>query len=252
MAERDRDQRRNRRRFARRQWARRWLTWRYLAGLLVTVLAVGFAVHAVYFSSWLAVEEAEVIGESQLREREILRAADVPVGEQLARVDTDSIEVRVRSLATVESADVSRQWPHGVRIEVVERTPIAVIARGSGGYTQIDAEGVTFGRVGQPPENLPQIRTGPGADKAALTEAAGVVSALSPEVSVLVGHVEVASIDEILLRLRDGRTVRWGSADSSSEKAQVLLAFFDAEEAGELDPARMYDVSVPGRPTTRR
>lgn len=252
MPEQDRHQRRNRRRFARRQWARRWLTWRYLAGLLATVLVIGFAVYAVYFSSWLEVEETEVVGESQLSEREILRAADVPMGEQLARVNTTSIERRVQALATVETVGVSRQWPHGIRIEVVERTPIAVIARASGGYTQIDAEGVTFGGVSEPPQDLPQIRTGPGADKAALTEAAGVVSALSSEVSALVGHVEVASVDEVLLHLRDGRTVHWGSADSSSEKAQVLLAFFEAEEAGEIDPARVYDVSVPGRPTTRR
>lgn len=250
MADEQRQQLRNRRRFARRQWARRWLTWRYAVAALAVVALLGFAAYAVLYSAWLRVTQVEVLGESQLQEQPILSAAAVPTGEQLALIDLAAIELRVRSLATVESVDVTRRWPHGVRIAVVERTPIAVIARGND-FTQIDEEGVTFGRVPDVPEGLPRIRTGPGADRAAITEAAAVVSALDPEVSVLVDDVEVASVDRIRLRLRDGREVRWGSADASEEKARVLLAFLNAEESGEAEPSQVYDVSVPGRPTTR-
>lgn len=251
MRERTALERRNRRRFQRRQWARRWLTWRYLAAAAAGALLVGFAVYAVWFSAWLEVEDVEVVGESQLSQQRILRAAEVPGGTPLARVDTDAIELRVRSLAAVREVEVTRRWPDGLRIEVAERTPIAVIARGSGGFTQLDAEGVTFGNLEQAPPDLPQVRTGPGADRAAISEAAAVVSALSSEVSVLVAHVEVASVDRIQLQLRDDRIVRWGSADASAEKAEVLLSLFAAEEAGEAEPAREYDVSVPSRPTTR-
>ena len=58
-----------------------------------------------------------------------------------------------------------------------------------------------------------------------------------------VDHLEARSVDQISLVLRDGRTVVWGSADQSAEKAKVLQALlgFDAQQ---------YDVSVPGRPTT--
>lgn len=249
MADRGRQQLRNRRRFARRQWARRWLTWRYLLAVVLVLVLLGFGAYAVFYSAWLRVTQVEVFGASQLREQPILRAANVPEGEQLALVDLEAIELRVRSLATVESVDVTRRWPDGVRIAVVERTPIAVIARGED-FTQLDEEGVTFGRVPDVPSGLPRIRTGPGADRAAITEAAAVVSALDDEVSAMVDDVEVASVDRIRLRLRDGREVRWGSADASEEKARVLLAFLNAEESGDAQPSQVYDVSVPGRPTT--
>lgn len=243
-------QQRNRRRFARRQWARRWLTWRYLVGAFVVLGLVGFAAYALLFSPWLRVSEVEVTGEEQLGERPIRQEAAVPMDEQLALVDLDEIAVRVRALATVESVEVTRRWPDGVRIEVVERTPVAVIARGNG-FTQLDAAGVTFGEVPSVPEGLPRVRTGPGADRAAISEAAAVVSALDPGVSDLVAEVEVASVDRIVLHLADDREVHWGSADASEAKARVLLGFLDAERDGEAEPARVYDVSVPGRPTTR-
>ena len=64
------------------------------------------------------------------------------------------------------------------------------------------------------------------------------------EVVELVDYVAVRTVDEITLHLRDGRLVRWGSADQSEEKAAVLLALLDRK-------AQTYDVSVPGAPTTR-
>ena len=73
---------------------------------------------------------------------------------------------------------------------------------------------------------------------------AEVIVALDPTVARLIDHIEVASIDRITLALRDGRQVRWGSAEQSEEKARVLLALLKQQ-------ARVYDVSVPGLPTTK-
>ncbi len=251
MAERGRQQRRTRRRFARRQWARRWLTWRYVAAVLAVVLLLGFGGYAVYFSSWLQVEGVEVLGESQLDEETIRSTADVSTGQALATVDLDAIAVRVRSLAAVAEVQVTRRWPRKVRIEIRERVPVAVIPRGDT-FTQLDEHGVTFGTIAEAPEGLPRVATGPGADTAALSEAAEVVGALPAEVSALVDHVEVLTMDRIRLHLRRDRLVRWGSAESSEEKAEVLLALLAAERDGRTETARVFDVSVPGRPTTRQ
>jgi cell division protein FtsQ len=70
-----------------------------------------------------------------------------------------------------------------------------------------------------------------------------VVAALPDDISGMVDHVQVDTVDEILLILEDGRQVKWGSAEQSEEKAQVLLALLDRK-------AQVYDVSVPGMPTT--
>ena len=53
-----------------------------------------------------------------------------------------------------------------------------------------------------------------------------------------------AADDRIRLELAGGRTVMWGSAEDSAEKAEVLAVLLGRD-------ARQIDVSVPGRPTTR-
>ena len=78
----------------------------------------------------------------------------------------------------------------------------------------------------------------------ALAEGAGVVAALPTDLATKVDYAEVLSVDQITLRLRDGREVRWGSAEQSAEKAEVLQALLARKAQG-------YDVSVPGQPTIR-
>lgn len=233
---------RMRRAFARRQRARRWLTWRYVLAAVLLVGGLCFGIYAIYFSPWLRADAVQVVGNAQLSEKQVLATADVPLGGPLATVDVHAIEVRLKSLATVRSVDVSRTWPHDVRIEIVERTPVAVLDRGDR-LTNLDASGVAFGRLAKAPDGLPRVKIGPGADGDALAEGAAVVVALDPAITELVDFVEVRSVDEIDLHLRDGRLVRWGSSDQAEDKAAVLLELLNRK-------AQVYDVSVPGAPTT--
>ncbi|HYG93907.1 MAG TPA: FtsQ-type POTRA domain-containing protein [Nocardioides sp.] len=242
----DRSVARTRRRFARRQWARRWLTWRFLLAGFLVLAAIGLGVYGLYFSSWLRVEGTEVVGEERLTEAEILARARVPEGEQLARVDLDALESRISSLTAVDDVQVSRQWPHELRIEVTEKEAVAVFDRRDQ-LVYLDEHGETF-EFAQPlhdvPAGLPLV-VGSG-DEPALQEAAAVVAALSEDVAALVDHVEVETVDRILLELAEGRIVHWGSADQSEEKAEVILRLLEA-----APEATEYDVSVPGRPTTK-
>lgn len=235
---------RSRRRFARRQWARRWLTWKPLVGaVLVLALAVG-GLWLVYFSSWLSVHGVEVDGVHELRAGQVRQAAAVPDGEALARVDLDRVRARVEALAAVRSADVSRQWPDTVLIQVRERVAVAVVDL-AGRLKGMDAEGVIFKDYAKAPPGMPRVQTGSDTGSDALREAALVIASLPADLQAQVDHVEVETVDEISLQLRDGRTVVWGSSEQSAEKAEVLAALLDARKA------QVYDVSVPGVPTTR-
>jgi cell division protein FtsQ len=232
----------SRKRFARRQWARRWLAWRRVAVAVVALLIVGGAVYAVYFSSLLEVEGVEVRGTVDLTSVDISAAAEVPVGEPLATVDLEAIEQKVRSLGAVRSVQVSRQWPHDVLIEIVERVPVAVVRMGDL-LRNLDADGVVFGDRRRPPGNLPMVETASDISGDALREAATVAAALEPAFLATIDHLEVETVDQITLVLRDGREVRWGNAEQSGEKAEVLAALLSRD-------AQVYDVSVPGSPTT--
>lgn len=233
---------RTRKRFARRQWRRRWLAWRYvLVGVLALALLVG-GTWLVYFSEVLTVKRVDVSGQHLLTRSEVLQSARVPTGEQLARVDLDAIAARLRSLAEVRSVEVSRKWPDGIEIDVVERVAVAVIDIG-GRLRGLDAEGVVFDDYRKAPPGLPRISSTSQTDPDALKEAATVVAALPRELSAMVDHIEVLTVDQITLVLRDQRIVLWGSSDDSATKAEVLLQLL-------RQPAKVYDVSVPGQPTT--
>jgi cell division protein FtsQ len=235
-----------RRRFARRQWARRWLAWRRVVGAAVLLGAVAVTVWLVFFSSVLAVSGVQVEGADVLSPAAVRRAAAVPTGAPLATVDLDSVTRRVERLPAVRSVDVSRAWPDRVRVDVTERTAVAVVAPAQPGAPPqgIDATGVVFRRFAAPPKHLPVIRTGSRTGSDALAEAAQVAGSLSPSLAAKVAFVRVRTVDRISLELRGGRTVLWGSADDSSDKARVLAVL--------PRTASFYDVSVPGRPVIRK
>jgi cell division protein FtsQ len=233
---------RSRKRFARRQWARRWLAWRQVVALLLLIALMVGGVWLIYFSDALAVKDVEVHGTQTLASEEVREVAAVPSGLPLARVDLDAIRARVEALAVVRDAKVTRSWPDRVLIDVEERIAIAVVE--IGGRTRgMDAEGVVFRDYPKPPPDMPQVHTSSETRSDALREAASVVEALPTEIDRRVDHVEVATIDQISLVLRDGKTVVWGSAEESEAKAEVLAGLLQ-------QPARTYDVSVPGQPTT--
>ena len=233
---------RSRQRFTRRQWRRRWLAWRYVvAALLVVAVVVGGA-WLVYFSSVLTVKRVDVEGNDLLTRNQVLKTAGVPAGEQLARVDVDAISSRLRALAAVRAVDVSRKWPDGVQIVLQERVPVAVIEI-AGRLRGLDSQGVVFNEYDKAPPGLPRISSTSSTTPDALEEAATVVAALPKELSAMVDHVEVLTVDQITLVLRDERIVLWGSSDDSATKADVLLQLL-------RQPAKVYDVSVPGQPTT--
>jgi cell division protein FtsQ len=236
--------RRTRRRFSRRQWARRWLSLRYVVVLVLAVALVATSVYLVFFSTTLQVKRVEVVGNDLLSDARIREIADVPVGDQLALVDLARADARVGSLAEVKSVDVTRTWPDAVRIAVVERTAVAVVEL-AGRIRGLDAEGVVFREYKAVPKGMPRIRPGGAAGTDALREAATVVSALPDDLVTRVDHVEVATVDQITLVLRDQRQVLWGSAEESELKAEVVDKLLAAQEAS------FYDVSVPGNPTYR-
>lgn len=229
--------------FRKRRLAGRWHRVRsYVLGVLVLALVAG-AAWAVFFSGLVTARSVDVTGTQSLGDARIKRAADVPTGTPLARVNLDAIRARVESIASVQKVEVSRSWPHTVHIEVTERTPIAVIDRGEG-LQALDSEGVLFGSYETRPPRLPLVRTEPDTAAEALLEAARVIDALPQRIAARVATLEVASVDEIQLVLTNGRRVLWGSAEDSGQKAEVLAVLLKR-------PGQQLDVSVPGRPTTK-
>lgn len=235
---------RSRKRFARRQWRRRWLAWRPLLALFLVLAILGTGVYALWFSSWLDVEQVDVSGAQTVDADDIRASARIDDGTPLAKVDLAAATSRIEALAIIKDAEVRRQWPDTVLITIVEREAIAVVENGER-LRGLDVEGKVFGDYKRRPPGLPRVLTTVGIDPDAMREAAQVISALPESLSLIVDYLEVTSPDEISLFLKpDGRQVVWGSSADSELKADVL------EDLLQTD-ARVYDVSVPTQPTTR-
>lgn len=211
--------------------------------IIVAVLVVllgGAAAWAVWFSSWLTVSSVRVLGVEGPSAAEALQAAAIPMGVQLARVDTDSATVRVAALDWVASAEVRRGWPQEVVVAVVPRVPVAALATSP--TSGVDAEGMAFD-VGDTAElkELPKV----DAAGEALVEAMTVVTALPPDLAKKVTKVSAGTKDSVELTLKSGDLVRWGSADKHDEKVAVLRVLLERK-------ASVYDVSAPSSPTVYR
>ncbi|MFF8590107.1 cell division protein FtsQ/DivIB [Streptomyces sp. NPDC015220] len=227
-----------------------------ILALAVVLLGVGVP-WVLYGSQWTRVERVSVSGTRVLTAEQVRRAAAVPVGDPLVSVDTDAVAARLRrELPRVDSVDVTRSWPHGIDLKVVERTAVMVEEKG-GKFTEVDRDGVRFATVSQVPKGVPVLelslsrqassaaglrRFGEGRlVRAAVTVAGQVPAAVAHRTRV----VKVRTYDDISLELTDGRTVAWGSADGGREKARALTALMKAAPA-----ARHFDVSVPTAPAS--
>jgi cell division protein FtsQ len=205
------------------------------AAALVVVLVVAVWVSA--FTSVFGVRTVEVRGAGSVPVDTIRAAAAVPDGRPLLRLDTTGISRRVGAIPGIQHARVTRSWPGTVRIDVVERTPIAVVPRGA--LYLVDTEGVLFQQVSAIPAGLPRLVVkNPGAADPATRAALVVIGSLSPTLRASVQVVEAPTPDSVTLGLRDGRTVIWGGPTDSPAKARALGPLLTR-------PGDTYDVSTP-------
>lgn len=237
-------------RFVRRRRAVRSRRWAAPLLGLVLALALTGAAWVVLFSPLLSVRDVTVLGAddseiARLGADKVRAAVEVPADTPLARVDIEKVADAVEQLAAVESASVDRDWPRTLTIDVVARQPVGATSQ-RGRWRAVDADGVVFGAYPQLPKRLPTVSARaaePYEREAALAEAAAVVSALEPAIASRLETVAASSPDDVVLGLSSGEQVRWGSAEDSARKAEVLTVLLRV-------PAAVYDVSVPELPTT--
>jgi cell division protein FtsQ len=230
-------------RFSRRRRAGRL---RRVAQVLVVVLlvaAVGAGGWAVYFSSWFGVTRVLVVGTHRVSAAQVERAAEVPMGRPMVKLDAAAIRRHVESISQLESVVVTTQWPHTVLISVVERTPAAVLGLIAGGYELLDREGVNLGQVPGRPPALPLLVLDPTTTTQATVQAAAAVAAsLTPQLAAKVRSITALTANSVVLTLTSGAIVRWGDATQGAIKAEVLAALMKQHAA-------VYDVSAPYAPT---
>ena len=122
----------------RRAKGRKRLIWVAIGAAILLVLVGAVAILA---SSLFDVRTVDVQGAVYTDPEQLSAIVDELHGDAILLVDTRHIERQLESIAWVESARVSTQFPHRVFIDVRERKPIATFAGSDGKYRVIDRDG---------------------------------------------------------------------------------------------------------------
>ena len=229
-------------------------------GIMTFFVLAGIAGLAVLAAQWrdsvvgveLAVSGINITSEEQIR-----RAAGVTDTSVLAELDLLEIRHAVLENPFIKSADVTRDPPRILRIDVTERTPIAVLLNVQMRDWLIDEDGFV----------LPATRSATVHDLPVLTGAEGIQE-LTPGVRVVEARVQKAlhvlkyarRVDRELLRLfseinlsqgRDlvlytlegGVPVLFGPHTRVEEKLRSFRAFWE-NVAMKYDPASLEYVDL--------
>jgi cell division protein FtsQ len=193
-------------------------------------------------SSLFDARSVQVVGTRELPAGVVRAVAAVPLGTSMLRLDTQAIETRVAAVPRVARVQVRCNLDGTVRIEVTERTPVAVARRGNGAHL-VDATGTDYATVPVGPLGLPELRVARVGPRDAETAAALTVLAALPEwLRVQVRAVAAKSPADVVLSLDHTREVHWGGVEEGDRKAAVLGPLL-------TQPGTVYDVSSPTLPT---
>lgn len=216
---------------------------------LGVVVALGGLLAIAVYSPLLALRTITVDGVSKVSAEEVRAAVSGQVGVPLALLDLNRVRAELDGFPLIRSFSTEIVPPSTMRIHIVERVPIGVVATATG-FAIVDPAGVVLESAPRRPEGLPLIDTaGEGADSVAFAAIVDVLLALPDSIRPRVGVAQATSKDDVRLVLSDtGQRVRWGSAERSALKARVLAELM----AVQGDGANIeFDVSAPLSPVVR-
>src|SRR5215472_5021522 len=140
-----------------------WMGWKAVFFGLAAVAIAAAVAWALLGSRFLIVRSVQVTGTGPAVSRaQVLAAAQIQPGLPLIRVNTSAVAHRVGAIRQVQSAQVSRDWPHTIVISVKLRTPVFAVA-GPGGYALVDAFGVDLQTLAHRPSGFPLLLVGSAA-----------------------------------------------------------------------------------------
>lgn len=215
--------------------------WRVVAALAVVLALVGAVVFLFGFSSVFEVEEVTVAGaEGEIAEG-AQEAAQTQLGTPLARVDGEAVEALVLEDLRIATAEVGRNWPSGLTLDLTLREPaLAIKQSGVKDIQLVDADGVVYDSVKEAPKGVPSAQvkiTGDDLDPGHLVALQGLRDSLPESVADESAALTLTKTGDIQFTVGNIEVV-WGDGSNSQLKGRVLEGLLDQEG---LDP----DADIP-------
>jgi len=219
-----------------------------IAGALATLLLLGGAWLWLRDSSLVAVKRVTVTGVSgpdagQIRSVLTLAARNMTTLD----VKLGQLHTAVAPYPMVKNLHVSTQFPHGMRIRVVEQLPVAALVAG-GQTVAAGADGTLIHDA--PTASLPEVpvRSFPGGDRVTDQTALGALALLAAtpgRLETKISQVTESSPHGLVVQLRSGPTIYFGTPSLLHAKWVAATAVLSTPTSA---GATYIDVTDPARP----
>lgn len=227
---------------------RRLLDPRALIALIVIAALLGGGWLWFRDSSLVTVKRVTVTGASG-PDAAAIRRALVAAAQGMTTLDVSLGQLRtaVAPYPVVKNVDVSTQFPHGMRIRVIEQIPVAVVSV-QGATIAVASDGTLLHDSGGA-SALPRIPLAVPPGGTRLTGAArGAVSLLAAAPYQLLVHLEQVTTTAphgLTVQVRNGPALYFGSATQLAAKWTAVAAVLADQHSAR---ASYIDVSDPTRP----
>lgn len=223
---------------------------RLVAAAAVAAIVIGSYLVFLRNSSLFAIEEVEVTGVTANQERisaALVRAAD---DMTTLHVREDDLRKAVSSYPTVATLTTETDFPHGLKIEVSERLPVAT-AQIEGEQAPVSADGYVLTGVEFDPKELPALEADPPADGRLGPEGTAQAAILGAAPEELRPRLTDSAWDPerggVVVDLDGAPELRFGEGDRASDKWEAVVTVLAGPDLG--SPGYV-DVSVPTRPVS--
>ncbi len=207
----------------------------------------------LYNSPVLALHGVKVEGNVVLSDDVVRQVADLQ-GQSIVRPDLAGAQGRLTAFPLIKDAKVTRDWPFGAHVTVVERQPWGVWQIGGQRYV-IDDEGVVL--TLPEPQNAPAIiqidisgvlNPGDRVDASAVSVAKELSATAQQSIGESVVRLEFSQIAGLTAVLADDIRVSFGGLENYEFKLAALYAVLErAQEKGE--PVHVVDLRFGDRVT---
>ena len=229
---------------------------------LLIPLAMGVIALFVFSWKWkdsLKIHRVIVVGTHILKAQDVFGMANISTNSPMYQDDISGVVKRIGSQPFVKSVLVNRQLPNAIRIEIVEREPIASLSNGQLQY--VDTEGVLLPYNQSSVQfdlpmisgvrNLKNMMMGKTVENKDLTQAIEVLrTALSIDSAVyhLISEVKMGDEDNIVLYSSEGGVPINLGRGEIPRKLLTLQKFWNGfVKPGDADKLKYIDLRFDGQ-----
>jgi len=201
--------------------------------LFIAAIAIGaaWAYRNMESNTRFAVKQIEVTGAVHTPKAAIDAIIQRYVGVNFFKIDLARIERDLGSLAWIQRISIEKKIPDTLRINVVERTPVAIVRNHDGWLQYVDGSGVVLAELSPSigDDDLPLIADASGNELARTVHFVRDLKSADPALYSRVGEVRPVAPRGFAIFDRDLNTTVYLNADDAVSKWRSLYSVMQGE-----------------------